>query len=114
MVDPISDEDRSAFTRKLKAGVGVLVGVSAALVAVQVGATPLQTAGAFLLGVGAGLGLGWYVIPEGPVVENRRSRTVDTENPFADGGDRTGDDRAGGDPAGGDYTDRHRTGERDR
>jgi len=43
MVDPIGDEERASFTRKLKLGVTVLVGLSAGLVAAQADGEPVLT-----------------------------------------------------------------------
>lgn len=63
MVGPISADERREKMRRLKVGVALLVGVSAALVGLQGGAS-LVLIGVFLV-VGTLLGgaLAWYVFP---------------------------------------------------
>jgi membrane associated rhomboid family serine protease len=64
MVGPLTDEERSSFTRRLKAGLVVLVGLSAGLITVQGDAEPVVVAGAFVGGVVVGSLLIWYVFPD--------------------------------------------------
>jgi hypothetical protein len=98
MVDPIGDEERASFTRKLKLGVTVLVGLSAGLVAAQADASLTESAGAVALGFAVGYVLARYAVPSGPAPATRqrqrreRQRDTTVENPFADGGDLGSDD----------------------
>lgn len=65
MVGPMSSEERQSKMRRLKAGVGLLVGLSGGLVALQGDASPLLIGGAVLAGTALGLALAWYVFPDG-------------------------------------------------
>jgi len=98
MVDPIGDEERASFTRKLKWGVTLLVGLSAGLVASQADATAVEAAGAVAGGLVVGYAIAWFIVPSGPAPATRqrrrreRQRDERVENPFADGGDLGSDD----------------------
>ena len=61
MVGPMSDAEREAGNRKIKAGFLLLVAVSPPLIALQWGATPMQLAVALAVGVVLGLALVWYL-----------------------------------------------------
>ncbi|WP_415382284.1 hypothetical protein [Halosimplex sp. TS25] len=93
MVGPISDEERSSFSRRVTVGVTLLVGASGGLVALQVDPTPLQALGAVALGLVVGYPLARFVVPTGssPATRQRQRRREQRrrieENPFADGGD---------------------------
>lgn len=88
MVDPISEEERAAFLRRVKIGVTLLVGGSAGLVSLQVDPTPVQAIGAVAVGLVVGYVLAWFIVPSGPApATQQRRRRERTENPFADGGD---------------------------
>ncbi|WP_459191404.1 hypothetical protein [Halosimplex sp. J119] len=109
MVDPISDEERSSFSRRVTIGVTLLVGASGGLVALQVDPTPLQALGAVVLGLIVGYPLARFVIPTGssPASRQRQRRREQQrrieENPFTDGeggstdGGRSDDSRSNGD-----------------
>jgi hypothetical protein len=59
MVGPsFTDDERRVASRRLKLGFVALVGVSGGLVALAADATPLQG----LVGVGAGLVVGWLLL----------------------------------------------------
>jgi len=92
MVDPIGDEERASFTRRVKWGVTVLVGLSAGLVAAQVDATAAEAGATVVVGLAVGYVIAWFIVPSGPAPatqqRRRRERQRDSvENPFADGGD---------------------------
>lgn len=65
MVGPISSADRAAFTLKVKLVLTGVVGVSAALIAVQAGGDLPTVAGALVAGSVVGAGLIWFVFPKG-------------------------------------------------
>jgi hypothetical protein len=62
MVGPMSEEERTAGMRRLKAGVVALVGVSGGLVAVYGDAGPLGIAVAVAAGLVVGALLTWYIV----------------------------------------------------
>jgi hypothetical protein len=75
MVDPISDEERSAFALKVKVAIVVLVGGSAGLVAVANGASLALAGGAVLAGLVVGVVLVVIVFPgSGGTSSNRYRR----------------------------------------
>lgn len=86
MVEPISDEERSAFYRKVKIGLSVLVGLSGGLITSQTDATLLQTGLAVVAGLALGAVLAWFIVPSEPVARRRQSERDDRrERTFADG-----------------------------
>ncbi|SDF65427.1 hypothetical protein [Halorientalis regularis] len=63
MVGPVSNDERQSFTRRLKIGFVVLVGVSAGLITLQGDPTPVVLAGAVVGGLFAGTLLVQFAIP---------------------------------------------------
>ncbi|MFC6772181.1 hypothetical protein ACFQDD_11760, partial [Halorubrum pallidum] len=57
----MSDAERDAGNRKIKAGFLLLVAVSPPLIALQWGATPIQLLAALAAGAVLGLALVWYL-----------------------------------------------------
>lgn len=91
MVEPISDEERAAFYRKVKLGIAALVGLSAGLTTLQIDATTLQTGAAIAAGLVVGWALAWFVVPSEPISDRQRSEDDRlADRPFADG---NGEDR---------------------
>jgi hypothetical protein len=91
VVDPVSEEERAAFLRRVKIGVTLLIGGSAGLVSLQVDPTAVQATGAVAAGLVVGYALAWFIVPSGPApATQQRRRRERTENPFADGGDGGG------------------------
>lgn len=92
MVDPISESERSAFQRKLRAGTALLVAVSTGLVSVKAGASVGYVAASTLGGALVGWGLAWFVLPSGPApaARKRERERAETgpENPFETGRER--------------------------
>jgi hypothetical protein len=74
MVGPISDEERSSFTLKVKLGLTVLIGISAGLVTLQGDATLPIIAGAVLGGMVVGGALVWFVFPDGTTMTGKSGR----------------------------------------
>jgi|APHM01.1.fsa_nt_gi hypothetical protein len=64
MVGPVSNEERDAFTRKLKVGFVVLVGLSAGLITLQGDPSVVVFVGAVLGGLAIGAVLTWFIAPE--------------------------------------------------
>jgi len=92
MVDPITDDERSAFYRKVKLALVALVGVSAGLVTLQTDATLVQSAAAVAGGLLVGGALVWIVLPSDPFPLTAR----EADGSRADGG-RVADDPFGDD-----------------
>lgn len=86
MVDPVSQDERDSFTRKLKVAVAALVAVSTGMVALSAGATLPQALAALLGGVVVGGVIAWYAVPSTPAPAERRGSSI-RDDPFADGGD---------------------------
>ncbi|WP_424018715.1 hypothetical protein ACOZ4N_04350 [Halorientalis pallida] len=63
MVGPVSNDERESFTRRLKIGFVVLVGVSAGLITLQGDPSPVVLAGAVVAGLVAGALLTRFAIP---------------------------------------------------
>lgn len=70
MVDPISDEERRSFIRKLKAGFVVFVGLSAGLISLQTDAGLVGFAAASATGMVLGIVLLWAVLPSRESLKN--------------------------------------------
>lgn len=89
MVDPVSEDERFAFNRRVKLGTIALVGASAGLITLQIETTALQTAGAVVFGLAIGAVLAQYIVPSGPspATKQRQRQRRPEANPFADGGD---------------------------
>ncbi|ACV48217.1 MULTISPECIES: hypothetical protein [Halomicrobium] len=65
MVQPsVTDEDRRSFLLKFRVGFALFVGVSMALVALNVSASLPTIGGAGVAGTVAGAVLGWWVFPD--------------------------------------------------
>lgn len=64
MVEPVSDQERSDFTKKVKAGFVLLVGLSGGLITLQTGAGPTAFLVAACLGIVAGVVLLRIAFPE--------------------------------------------------
>lgn len=92
MVDPVSQEERDSFNRKLKVAVAALVAASTAMVALGAGASLPQAAVALLAGVLVGGVIAWYAVPDAPEPARRRASSR-LDDPFADGGDDESDSR---------------------
>jgi len=101
MVGPVSKSERASFVRKVKVGVALLVAVSSGLVALQVGATAVQVAGASVGGLVVGAVIARYIVPETPGPADRRRRNRDPaderigewESSLTDGDDDDADRR---------------------
>lgn len=63
MVGPVSNDERESFTRRLKVGFVVLVGVSAGLITLQGDTGPVVLVGAVVGGLVAGALLTRFAIP---------------------------------------------------
>jgi membrane associated rhomboid family serine protease len=74
MVGPISDEERSSFTFRVKIGITVLIGVSAGLITLQGDPSPLVIAGAIVGGLVVGGLLVWYLFPDGTAMTGNSGR----------------------------------------
>lgn len=76
MVEPVSNEERSAFALKVKLALSGLVGVSAGLIALQAGASLPVVGAAMLGGLVIGAALIWFVFrgvgSVGPSRQGRR------------------------------------------
>lgn len=64
MVGPISNDDRDAFTVKLKIGFVVLVGLSAGLITLQGDPSPTVVLVAVVSGLAIGAVLVWLLSPD--------------------------------------------------
>lgn len=64
MVSPVSNDERESFTRRLKIGFVVLVGVSAGLITLQGNPGPVVLAGAVVGGLALGALLSRFAIPD--------------------------------------------------
>lgn len=65
MVGPISDEERSSFTLRVKIGITILIGVSAGLITLQGDPSLTVIAVAVVGGLVVGGLLVWYLFPDG-------------------------------------------------
>jgi len=74
MVEPISDEERSAFTRRVKVAFVALVGLSAGLTTLLGDPSLPVVAGAVLGGLAVGGVLVWLVFPGDGTVGGSRGR----------------------------------------
>lgn len=58
----LTDAEKKTANTRLKIGFVLLVATSMALMALQVDPTPLQLAAAFVIGIGIGAALLWFVL----------------------------------------------------
>ncbi|RXK46756.1 hypothetical protein [Halorientalis pallida] len=63
MVGPVSNDERASFTRRLKIGFVVLVGISSGLITLQGNPSPVVLAGAVVGGLVLGALLTRFAIP---------------------------------------------------
>jgi hypothetical protein len=64
MVEPVSDEERSSFVRKLKIGFVFLVGLSGGLITLQTDAGAIGFLTATAMGLVVGVVLVWIAFPD--------------------------------------------------
>ncbi|MFB6084326.1 MAG: hypothetical protein ABEJ94_08795 [Halorientalis sp.] len=81
MVDPVSSDERASFTRRLKVGFVVLVGVSAGLITLQGDPGPVVFAGAVAGGLVVGVLLVRFAIPDSGRFRDREApdRTAESD-----------------------------------
>ena len=77
MVDPVSNDERAAFTRRLKVGFVVLVGLSAGLITLQGDPEPVVVGGAILGGLVAGAALVRFAVPSADGFRDQRTPGVE-------------------------------------
>jgi hypothetical protein len=88
MVDPVSAEERAAFTRKLQVAVTLLVGGSMGLATLGAGGALPQAGAATVAGLVVGVVVAWYIVPDDPMPTDRRTPPPPDQSRARDGRSR--------------------------